>query len=59
VSDEEAWQTLNAVEGDLLDQRQLLSERARRKDPFANISITLKANIDDWETIQAAIERIE
>lgn len=59
ASDERAWETLNAVEGDLLDQRQLLSERARRKDPFANILIVLRTRSRDWTTIQAEIERME
>jgi hypothetical protein len=59
ASSDDAWEVLNAVEGDLLSQRDLLREGSRRKDPFSNIVITLKPTIEDWETILTEIERME
>jgi hypothetical protein len=59
ISDDASWETLDAVESDLLNRRQHLSELARRKDPFANVAVTLAARAEDWEAISSAIEEME
>jgi hypothetical protein len=59
VSDDASWEALNAVESDLLTQRQHLRELSRRKDPFANVTVTLAARTEDWEATSRAIEEME
>jgi hypothetical protein len=56
ISEDDSWEALVAVQSNLLSQREHLSELSRRKDPFANITITLAAPIESWEIIRQAIE---
>lgn len=59
ISEDTSWEALDAVENALLSQRQRLSELSRRKDPFANITLTLRARLADWEATRRAIEEME
>jgi hypothetical protein len=59
VSEDESWETLDAIENDLLNQRDGLAQMARRKDPFANIAITLTARTETWDAVRQAIEDME
>jgi hypothetical protein len=59
VSDDNSWENLDVIENDLLNQRGRLAEAARRKDPFANIVITLTARTEAWEAVRQAIEDME
>jgi hypothetical protein len=59
ISDDASWETLDAVESDLLTQRQYLRELSRRRDPFANITLTLTARAQDWEATSRAIEEMQ
>lgn len=56
VSEDDSWEALEAVQSDLLDQRENLRQVARRKDPFANIVITLAARAETWDAIRQEIE---
>jgi hypothetical protein len=59
MTDDLAWESLRAIETRLLEQRQHLSDRARRKDPFSNITVTLSASVADWEAVRQAIEDLQ
>jgi len=59
ISEDASWEVLDAVESELLSQRQRLSELSRRKDPFANITLTLSVRAEDWEEASHAIEEME
>lgn len=59
ISEDGSWEALDAVEDELLSQRQHLSELSRRKDPFANITMTLSVQAEDWEATSRAIEEME
>lgn len=53
------WQALSAVELNLLEQRDFLTARSRRKDPFARIVLTLRYGAEGWESARAEIEQME
>jgi hypothetical protein len=59
ISQDASWEALDVVEGNLLNQWQRLSELSRRKDPFANITVTLAARAEDWDATSRAIEEME
>ncbi len=58
-ADLDPWQTLRAVESDLLDRRDYLSALSRRTDPFARVVITLRFGTEEWEAVRAEIEGME
>lgn len=58
VSEDDSWEVLDVIESDLLDQRDRLAQLSRRKDPFANVTISLAARTEDWETVRQAIEEM-
>jgi hypothetical protein len=59
VSEDASWESLSTIESDLLNQRDRLAQIARRKDPFANIVITLTARSEEWDAVHQAIEDME